>query len=358
MKQKNLLLLLFLLLFSASLTACASATSQVNWPGVLANDETIYLAYHQYVVALDSKNGTEKWRYPTEADNKLSFYAIPSLTPDGSQLIVGSYNHILYSLDPVNGKENWKFSESKYSYIASPLVTEDRIYAPTNGKILYALDHRGNKIWEFSAEQAIWATPVLEKSCNCLYVAGMDHRLYAVQLQDGKTLWKTDKFEGSIVSPPVQDDQGILYFGTFGNIVHAFDPKSRSDRWTYQTKHWVWGSPVIHDDLLFTTDLSGEVTALNLKDGTERWKFPTNSPITASPLLLEDQLIIGNEAGDVFAIDYQGNQVWKQTFDGKILATATRANGMIVIPILSKDNLLIVLDTNGVQQWTYTFEKK
>lgn len=356
--KRIITLSIFLLFVSMILSACASTSTIAGWPGVSYHENNLYIAYHQQIISLDASSGAEKWRFPAEVNNKIAFYAPPAITPDGKQLIVGGYDHVLYSLNPKTGQQIWQFTESKYSYVASPLVTADRIFAPTSGKVLYALNHKGEKIWEFSAEHAVWATPLLDDSCQCLYVAGMDHRLYAIQTQDGSILWKTDKLEGSIVSSPVMDENGILYFGTFGNTIHAFDPKSQTDLWTYKTPKWIWGSPTIKNGVLYATDLAGEIIALDLQKGTEIWKFDTKSPITASPLLLEDRIVIGNEAGNLYAFDYQGNQMWMKTFDGKLLAAPLSANGKIILPILSKDNVVITLDLNGAEQWTFSIATK
>ena len=45
-----------------------------SWPGVMidAEQETIYVAYNTFIYALNLSNGSEKWRYPAKADNKMA----------------------------------------------------------------------------------------------------------------------------------------------------------------------------------------------------------------------------------------------------------------------------------------------
>ncbi|MCX8061184.1 MAG: PQQ-binding-like beta-propeller repeat protein [Anaerolineales bacterium] len=343
------------LVTAASLTACSPASMMSNWPGAAIKDGVVYVAYQAHVYALQAKNGSEIWRFPQEVDNKISFYASPALSPEGDQLIVGGFHHILYSLNPSNGSEQWRFEESKYPFIASPLVTEDSIYAPTNGNLLYALDRKGNKRWEFKTEAPIWATPVYDTNCACIYVACLDHYLYALQTQDGALLWKTDRLEGAIASAPVLSNEGILYFGTFGNLFHAFDLRTRKDIWTYKASQWVWGSPILIEDQIILTDLAGNVIALDSKSGAERWKIPTGAAITASPTFHNGVIYIGNEAGDLYAIDTKGNLIWQQPkkFDGKILSAALTADEVILIPLIAKDNLIVALNLDGGQSWSY-----
>ncbi|MGB9674410.1 MAG: PQQ-binding-like beta-propeller repeat protein [Anaerolineales bacterium] len=348
----------FILITTIFLSACSGVTTASSWPGVTVNQNHVYIAYHQQIIALDTQTGTEKWRYPSEVNNKISFYAAPALSSDGKQLVVGGYDHVLYSINPENGQENWKFSESKYNYVATPLITENFIYAPTSGKALYALDLAGNKQWDFSAEGAIWATPVIDKSCDCLYVPSMDHHIYAINTQKGTLVWKTDLLEGSIVGTPALSDQGILYYGTFGNLVHALDTKSKTDIWTYPTKNWVWGDPILYEGRLYISDLSGTLTALDPATGKEIWKVETNSPITATPLILKDKIIVGNEAGNLYAFDLQGKQLWMKTFTAKLLASVKYTDSMLYVPLVTKDDLLVALNEQGEQNWIFSLAKK
>ncbi len=350
---------LFMLLIGAFiLAACTGTPPASSWPGLSVSQTNAYIAYHQQIIAIDNQNGNEKWRYPTEVNNKISFYASPILTPDGKQLIVGGYDHTLYSLNPDNGQESWKFTESQYNYVATPLISNDRIYAPTSGKALYALDLQGNKIWDFSTEGAIWATPAIAESCNCLYIPSMDHRIYAVDVQNGKLVWKTDLLEGSIVGTPALDENGILYFGTFGNLVHAIDTQSKKELWTYPTRNWVWGDPALKDGILYISDLAGELIALDSKTGKEIWKVETGSAITASPLLIKDKIIIGDDKGNLYAYDFQGKQLWMKTFTGQILASVDYMNDTLYVPLVSQDNLLVALDEQGSQKWIFSLAKK
>ncbi|MFN3309151.1 MAG: PQQ-binding-like beta-propeller repeat protein, partial [Anaerolineales bacterium] len=187
------------------------------------------------------------------------------------------------------------------------------------------------------------------------YVACLDHILYAVRARDGVLLWQTERLEGAIASSPVLSEDGILYFGTFGNRFHAFDPRSQQDLWTYTASHWVWGSPLLIEDQIILTDLSGNVIALDAKSGDERWKVATGAAITAKPTFYNDVIYIGNEAGDLYAIDLQGNLVWQQPkkFDGKILSTILSGDEVILVPLIAKDQLIVALNPDGGQSWSF-----
>ncbi len=150
-------------------------------------------------------------------------------------------------------------------------------------------------------------------------------------------------------------EDGILYFGTFGNQLHALDTRSRRELWVYTASHWVWGSPLLAEDQVILTDLSGNLIAVDAQSGRELWKINTGAAITASPTRIGEVLYIGNEAGQLYAVNLQGQSVWGQPkiFDGKILSAALAGDEVILIPMIAKDNLVIAINPDGGQAWSF-----
>src|SRR3972149_288410 len=212
MKTK-LLLIPSLLILAALLSACTSGDVASSWPGLTVDDknDTAYLAYNQYVYAIDLTTGMQKWKFPEKGKGGQVFYAAPVLTADG-QLLVGSYNHTLISLNPDTGLANaWNF-KANHRIIASPLTAENNtIYAPIGDGKLFALDTYFREIWStpFSAKGAIWSQPAPDGDCNCIFVASMDHRLYAVDTRSGTILWERD-LGGALVGTPASSPDGML----------------------------------------------------------------------------------------------------------------------------------------------------
>jgi outer membrane protein assembly factor BamB len=83
---------LFLLLLSVVvLSACSGGQATVSWPGLTTDGNTAYMAFNQFVYAIDLSTGQQLWRFPAEkAESNLSFYAPPVLVSD-NQLLVGSF---------------------------------------------------------------------------------------------------------------------------------------------------------------------------------------------------------------------------------------------------------------------------
>jgi outer membrane protein assembly factor BamB len=359
--MKKVFFLLLFLTFSVVLSACAGGTGvATSWPGVAADETTAYLTSNQHVFAIDLANGTEKWRFPAQADNKISFYASPALTPDG-QLLAGGYNHVLYSLDPATGTVNWSFSGAKDRYVGSPLATEAGIFAPNADGTLYALDHAGKQLWTFKTERAQWSKPVSDPECECIYLASMDHHLYSLDAQTGELKWKSDALGGALVGTPAYGDPGVLYVGSFNKEMLAIDAETGKLSWQtpFKTTNWVWGGPALTEDRLYFGDLSGTFYGLNAADGSPAWD-PLNpgGSIAESPTVSGDTIYFVTETGTLYGVDTSGQIKVNKTIGGKLYTSPVLTGDTLLLAPVGAESPLYALDLNGVEKWKFTPEEK
>ena len=142
MKKIHIFLLFSIIMLSGLLSACAGgAGAATSWPGLTVDmdRELVYVANNQHVYAVNLASGAEKWRFPREAEGKISFFAAPALTED-DQLVIGGYDNLLYSIDPDSGDQKWTFEAATNKYIAGPLASGGQIFAPNSDNQLYAVN--------------------------------------------------------------------------------------------------------------------------------------------------------------------------------------------------------------------------
>lgn len=354
MKPKNLLFVSTLLLLGFLLSACSSTIySSTGWHGLTASADTVYLAAGTQVFAVDLNTGSEKWRYPAKANSKISFYANPVLSQDG-QLLVPSYDHKLYSLNPATGSENWIYADSSNRLIASPLVTQNMIYQPSSDSNLYAIDLTGKKVWSQKTGGPLWAQPATDPKCGCIYVASMDHMLYKFDATNGRQLWKSQDLGGAIVGTPAIGSDGTLYVGTFGKEMIALNATNGSIQWRFTTQDWVWSGPVQENNTLYFGDLSGYLYALDAVKGSSLWRIQPQTAILDTPVVTGDKMYFTTETDTLYIVSTAGNIISSKVIGGAIYSSPVIAGDTILVAPTNFDALLVALNLDGNQKWTFT----
>ena len=357
MNKKRLTLISLLVLGSLILSACSGRALSNNWHGLAADAEHAYIADGTFVYAVDLKTGNEVWKYPAEADSKLSFYATPVLTADG-QLLIGSAGtkHPFVSLDPATGKEKWaeSFTNNKGAWLASPLVFNDRIYAPNTDGFVYVIDMNGKKAAEpIELGGALWSAPSTDGTL--LYVTSLDHYFHVIDPAAGESTEPID-LGGAAPSSPVVGTDGV-YAGSFASTIE-FIKSNGEHKVIATTENWIWGSPLLDGETLYYADLNGKVFSLDLASGNQNWDtVQPDGPIVASLLIGGDQIYVATEAGTLVALDREGKTVWEKTVGGKIYTTPVISGDLILVAPYQAEFILAAYDAAGKQAWTFTPEK-
>ncbi len=169
--------------------------------------------------------------------------------------------------------------------------------------------------------------------------------LIAMDARTGKEKWR---FKGMpIESSPLLKD-GVLYFGSWDNRIHAIRARNGKEIWSYDTGERVNTSPAYSKGLIFAANQAGNVYALRAKTGKLAWQAASEPSALggreffyASPTVAYGRVFIGNTDGTMFAFGaktgktlwarplgtyiYSGAAVWDQkvyvgTYDGKFFA--------------------------------------
>jgi outer membrane protein assembly factor BamB len=183
----------------------------------------------------------------------------------------------------------------------------------------------------------------------------MDHIVYALDTRSGRLLWSTEDLGGALVSTPIITEDMVLYVGTFANELLALDAKSGLILWRFATQNWVWAGPGVDEDTLYFGDLSGTLYALNRQDGAVKWQLQPDpdSAIVGTPLVTEDGIYFTTEAGSLVSVNPEGGIRWNQSFETSLHSGPVRAGDFILVATANPEMLLIAVDPNGVQRWSY-----
>ena len=141
----------------------------------------------------------------------------------------------------------------------------------------------GKKLWEFdlNPKDSVWpktrneviSTPIFHE--NVVYIAngqdpehgeGVGH-LYAIDptkrgdITNSGQIWHYDKIRRSISTGALYN--GILFYSDFSGFLHALDIKTGKPHWTHDMFAAIWGSPMVIDGKVYLGDEDGDVTVLN-----------------------------------------------------------------------------------------------
>lgn len=349
-KSRKPLLLMTVALLTLLLSACAGGgvLQASSWPGVSLTDDTLYIAFGQFVYSVNPENSAVNWTYPAEADRNVSFYAPPALSPDGETLVVGSYNQTVYGLNAqsANSTPRWVFEEPEDRIIGAPLIVEDRVLVPTAAGRVFALDlESGRPLWDepFQAEHAIWSAPIVQE--DRFYVGGLDHYVYSISLEDGQVIWSTDLGSAIADSPTLTD--GLLLSGTFAGTLAALDAQTGRIEWEFQAEDSIWGSPVVQDGVAYFGDVAGEAHALEVETGREIWRHVLSGPASASPVIKDDWIYFVTEVGQMDALQLEtGEPAWPASANmvGRLLADPLLSSEGILVPAMESECLIYAVE--------------
>jgi eukaryotic-like serine/threonine-protein kinase len=157
-------------------------------------------------------------------------------------------------------------------------------------------------VWEFATRDRVWATPVVVGST--VYIASMDHHLYAVDLQSGAESWRI-KLDGAITATPLFVD-GQLWLGDFASTFYRIDPATQTITWSMALEDWMWATPAHEGGTLYIADVAGSIIALDIRTLSTIWSASVGDVVRSRPALNEDGSLLfvaGYEQGKVLAVD-------------------------------------------------------
>jgi outer membrane protein assembly factor BamB len=203
--------------------------------------------------------------------------------------------------------------------------------------------------------------------------------------------------------PPVAG-YGLVFEESFDGLIHALDPATGAERWSYVSRRCGWSSPALGDGLVFATFIGGvtvpcsrlpggaivalsattghvrwsrdigqsessplvshgtvyvggtdgRVYALSAATGRELWSYDVGGPVKASPALENGRLFVGDYGGRFVALDARtGRLIWEKSGYGDFYSGPSVVDGRVYVG--SKDgNVYAFSAATGAQLWRFT----
>ena len=259
------------------------------------------------IVAMDTRNGNVRWKYPVRASVKNSIAIAQGL------LFAQDIYGYLYALDIHTGKLAWekKLEVARVPGLDDGLVASaDKVFAGS-GKGLCALDARTGNANDARTGKLLWG-----KSEN-----GIRHRASSPAMYDGAMYFlsreaffilsdKTGRvlarkdlpYSVEVTSTPLVTKEEII-FGTATEGLVALDRETLEEKWKLRTgKALIYTAPYVNEEA---------------------------AQIECSPVLTGDVVIVGASDGVFYAVDRRtGNLLWRHRTGAPILTTVAISGNM------------------------------
>ena len=234
------------------------------------------------IIALDKNTGELLWENTIVGEDVLhGSWTNPAYAEINgrAQVIFPGGNGIIYSLDAETGELIWEFdcnpkdSEwilggrgTRNNILSTPVVYDNKVYIgvgqdPEHGEApghFFAIDATGTG--DVTDTHMVW------------------HR-------GGEDFYRT------MSTTAIAD--GILYITSLSGFLHALDPQTGEEFWTYDTFAAVWGSPFVVDGRVFLGDEDGDIAVLRAGNEMELLgEYNMGAAVYCTPVVRDGVLYI------------------------------------------------------------------
>lgn len=207
-------------------------------------------------------------------------------------------------------------------------------------------------LWQFECQDEVRGSPYYFD--GVVYFGSYDNILYALNAGSGELIWKYTS-DGGIVSRPVVCDDNLI-FGSEDHRLHAILLRNGKVNWTYYAQGPIRSSPHVAEGYIFIGADDGFLHVVNALTGRLAWKTDCGAKIRSTPASADGLVYVGTESGDFFCLNFTGAVKWK--FRARRAVTSSPAVLQNVVYFGSFDATLYALNSqNGWMNWKLWLNK-
>lgn len=283
------------------------------------------------VTALSISSGKKQWGYQTGN----AIYSSPAVSEN--RMVLGSTDGSVYCLSVDKGRNLWQF-KTEAAVLGSPIIVQDTVYIGGSDHSYRALELKtGKEIWHFDGlDGPVMSTAVLHD--HKLIFGAWDCFLYALDNRTGKLIWKWDN--GSPIrnySPasciPVVEN-GIVYVVAPDRYLSAIDLQNGKTLWRSNAATVRESLGVSADGkYLYGKTMNDTIVAFPTSSSKPdiAWKLDAGFGYEHVPSMLIEKaglVYFGTRSGRVYAIDPVKRKLsWIRKMDNSMVNTVQVLNG-------------------------------
>lgn len=208
----------------------------------------------------------------------------------------------------------------------SPVVVDGTLYVANYAGEVFAMDlAEGDTHWSTDLDETIIGG--VQVAHGKVYVSNSDGELIALSVDEGKELWRA-KASSEILSQVKASASQVVAQSIDGHL-YAFNTTDGQVQWEFDSSLPVLSlrgtsSPLLLEDRVIAGFANGKLVSLDLATGQPHWEERLSIPsgrselerlvdIDASPLMIQDMLYTSGYQGELSALRIDsGRAVWKK----------------------------------------------
>jgi outer membrane protein assembly factor BamB len=168
-----------------------------------------------YVAAIDARNGQMLWRYDTQNTTPAN-WSNPSEPALDDDMLFFADGDDLVALDAATGSELWRSAQGEN--VSDEIAADDGvIYVPLRSLGLEAIDAAtGKSLWSWRESRAYVGSPAVGR--DNVYVSDYSH-LHAIDRESGTVVWSSDEQQREKFASPTLAGNRLFTASTSNELV-------------------------------------------------------------------------------------------------------------------------------------------
>jgi len=245
----------------------------------------------------------------------------------------------------------WEFQADSAIVATAVAVGRNTVFASVDGTVYNIDTERGELDWSVNVGSEVYASPLIDKERNAVYVCDGSGGVTRLNLDDGNTVWQwSTGTPDSIYSSPNLGPGGRIFFGSYDGMFYALNPNGTL-AWRYTgCRNYIHTSPSIWLDRVYFGSCDGYLRCLGTGNGTLLWSFKT-AYIPSSPAVYGGKVHFGSFDQRFYCLDaLTGDHIWNTSLGADIYSSPSVIEDILVVGC--DDGFLYCLDrTDGDIQW-------
>ena len=286
-------------------------------------------SYDGTFYAINAETGKEAWSF--KVDTEMVFWAPAAV--DSGIVVVGGGDGFIYARNAKSGEPLWTV-KTDGMISGGGTIVGGTVYIGSWDNNVLALDLKtGKEKWRYFTNWYVQTAPVVDAAANVLYTNAHDHMGYALDIRNGKLIWKTQVTlqVGFPNNGPPCLDGGRLFMAVHPAHFRGLEAATGKPIWQVETGANAAGCTVLGNKVIAGTN-SG-ITAFNVADGKEVWKFSDRAGVSrCTPAISGNVVYFCSRNGKVYALNAEnGGKLWEYATGGPIDGSPAIAGGALFV---------------------------